>query len=81
MANNKKTVYTPAPSISSFLDVERELRRVQEGFSTIGEHIATEKSYNTPDRGVDLQIRYADGTTWNPRGLGAGLYIFVARIM
>ncbi|EOV8144455.1 hypothetical protein ACYB6N_25835 [Klebsiella pneumoniae] len=74
---NKKSVYVPAPTIGSLFDVERELRRIQEGFTSVGEHIATEKTFDAPTKDVELQIRYADGVTWNPRGLGAGLYIFV----
>mgnify|MGYP000095176978 CR=1 FL=1 len=78
MANNvKKSMYVPAPTIASLYDVERELRRIQEGFNAVGEHIATEKTFEEPTRDVELQVRYADGTSWNPRGLGAGLYIFV----
>lgn len=73
----KKNLYVPAPSVGSFLDVERELRRIQESLNNVGDHVATEKTYVAPDRAVDLQLRYTDGTTWNPRGLGAGLYIFV----
>lgn len=73
----KKSVYVPAPTIYSYFDVERELRRIQEGFNSVGEHIATEKTYIAPDKDVELQIRYADGVTWNPRELGAGLYIFI----
>lgn len=73
----KKNIYVPAPTVGSFLDVERELRRIQEGLNTLGEHVATEKSTEVPDKIVDLQVRYADGVGWNPRGLGAGLYINV----
>lgn len=73
----KKTVYVPSPTVNTFLDTTRELRRIQDGFSTLSEHVATEKSTEPPDNLVELQIRYADGVSWNPRGLGAGLYIYV----
>lgn len=77
MASNKKNLYVPAPTIGSFLDVERELRRIQESLNTVGDHIATEKTTSAPDKDVQLQVRYADGINWNPRNLGAGLYVFV----
>ncbi len=73
----KKTLYVPSPTVNSYADIERELRRIQDSFDQVAAHIATEKSTEEPDKVVDLQVRYADGVTWNPRNLGAGLYINV----
>lgn len=73
----KTNQYVPSPTVTSFLDVDRELRRIQESFSSLAEHVATEKSTESPDKLMNLQVRYADGVGWNPRGLGAGLYVYI----
>jgi hypothetical protein len=36
-----------------------------------------EVSYVEPERPRDGDIRYADGTDWNPNSTGAGLYIYL----
>lgn len=73
----RKILYVPSPTIASFLDTEREFRRIQESLGIVSDHIATEVSTEPPDNLVPFQVRYADGVSWNPRGLGAGLYILV----
>ena len=35
-----------------------------------------DKTYAAPSKPRDGDIRYADGTTWNPTGAGAGIYYF-----
>lgn len=70
----KTKAYVKAPTVGTFEDVNQELFRVQEAFDTLSEHLATEVTANSPDKIVNLQVRYADGTNWNP-GKGEGLYI------
>lgn len=76
----KRSMYVPSPTISTMYDVEREFRKIEESFSTTSTHMATEVSTAAPEKQVELQIRYADGINWNPRGLGAGLYILVGGV-
>lgn len=52
----------------------RELQKVRDAISVL-ELGHLDKSYAAPDRPRDGDIRYADGTTWNP-GAGAGVYIY-----
>lgn len=76
----KRTVYTPSPTINNFVDVQTELYRIKEAFDTLSTHIATEVTNSVPDKPNDLDIRYADGVSWNPRGLGAGLYLYAGGV-
>lgn len=76
----KSKLYVPSPTVSTFTDVEREFRRVEESFDEASLRIATEVSTAAPQKTFNLQVRYADGVNWNPRGLGAGLYIFVDNV-
>lgn len=72
----KTAPFVKSPGYNSFDDGNREMLRVQEGFNTLALHSATEISYNPPEKVVQLQLVYADGSSWNP-GKGEGLYIRV----
>ena len=37
-----------------------------------------DKSYAAPAKPREGDIRYADGTTWNPTGAGQGIYAYYA---
>lgn len=72
----KLHTYVKAPTINTMQELNDELLRIQEAFDIMSRHIATERSYNAPDKPVDLQVAYTDATKWNP-GQGAGYYIFL----
>jgi len=36
-----------------------------------------EVTFNEPDKPRDGDIRYADGTSWNPGGTGRGIYAYI----
>lgn len=54
--------------------VYNELLKIQQSISALASgHI--DKTYVSPTKPRDGDIRYADGTSWNP-GSGAGVYYF-----
>lgn len=54
--------------------VYNELLKIQQSISALAAgHI--DKTYVSPTKPRDGDIRYADGTSWNP-GSGAGVYYF-----
>lgn len=56
------------------LYLEQELRRMWNAVEqTALGHLP--KTYSAPDRPRDGDVRYADGTSWNP-GSGEGAYIY-----
>lgn len=70
--------YTPgvAPSDTDQLRrfLEDELKKIAAVISLLAAgHI--DKTYAAPAKPRDGDIRYADGTTWNP-GSGAGVYVY-----
>lgn len=70
--------YTPAPvptqpeELSSYL--QDELRRVSETINNIAAG-NLDVSHVAPDKPREGDIRYADGTDWNP-GTGSGVYVY-----
>lgn len=77
MANTLKP-YVKSPTVITVQDVDNELLRIQEAFELISRYVMTEITYVKPDKPVELQTLYADGTKWNP-GQGAGFYIYINR--
>lgn len=68
--------YNPIPSPPEYSSpyLYGELRKLKEAIDQIVDgHM--EKSNVVPDRPRDGDIRYADGTNWNP-GSGEGVYVY-----
>lgn len=71
--------YQPEPSTADTLPalaewLSRELQRVAIAIAAV-ELGHLDKTYVAPTRPRDGDLRYADGTSWNP-GAGAGIYWF-----
>lgn len=70
--------YAPAEVPTNPADYPRFLREELERISATFALLAAghlDKQYAAPAKPRDGNIRYADGTTWNP-GSGAGVYYF-----
>lgn len=74
----KKRTYVPIQAMST-TDVNNELHRISHALDEITRHIATEITYEKPDKLNNFDVYYADGTKWNP-GQGAGLYILINNV-
>lgn len=74
---SKSTVqYAPNPVPQEGLQqyLFTELQRISAAIQALADgHL--DKSYAAPSKPRDGDIRYADGTTWNP-GSGAGVYVY-----
>lgn len=71
--------YSPdqAPTDASEMPryIESELLKIQGAINALAAgHL--DKSFVAPTKPRDGDIRYADGTSWNPTGAGAGIYYF-----
>lgn len=65
----------PAESIEGAYLFE-ELKRLSDVLFNIG-NLRLDITYVEPDKFRDGDIRYADGTEWNP-GSGVGVYIYIS---
>lgn len=77
-ANSSAIAYAPAPIPSDVESLNRylldELIKIQAAISGLASgHL--DKSYAAPTKPRAGDIRYADGTTWNP-GSGEGVYYY-----
>lgn len=78
--NNLNAVqYSPdqAPTEASELPryIYSELLKMQGALSAVASgHL--DKTYVAPTKPRDGDIRYADGTSWNPTGAGQGIYAY-----
>jgi hypothetical protein len=73
--------YTPLPVSSNTEQLPRylqdELRRLSEIINNISDgHF--DVSHSEPDKPRTGDIRYADGSDWNPGSTGEGLYIYLS---
>jgi hypothetical protein len=76
--NSNSVFYAPAPipTDSQYLAqyIVNELGAIQAAINALAAgHI--DKSYAVPTKPREGDIRYADGSTWNP-GSGAGIYYY-----
>ena len=76
--NSNSVFYAPAPipTDSQYLAqyIVNELGAIQTAINALAAgHI--DKSYAVPTKPREGDIRYADGSTWNP-GSGAGIYYY-----
>lgn len=67
--------YAPTPPQQNISWLEGELRRISEAFSRGGNALKILETFEEPDKPFDAEIRFADGTGWDP-GAGTGLYIY-----
>lgn len=65
---------TPASNVDFSTYVSRELANISTAVNS-ADYLTMEVSYVAPTRVTVGEIRYADGSTWNP-GSGAGLYVY-----
>ena len=73
--------YTPAPVPDNSEDIPAYLRQEFNRMSGIINNIADghfDVSNVAPDRPRTGDIRYADGTNWNPGSAGEGVYIYLS---
>lgn len=72
--------YTPAGSPPSQLQdltafVYTELQRISDSMRVV-DLIHLETTGTAPSKASDGDIRFADGTGWNPDGGGAGVFVY-----
>lgn len=77
MSLKKKVLYSKTPQITGEWAVDQEFLRVETAIRELSNLTVTETTTLPPTKADPFEMRYADGTTWNPRGLGAGLYIYI----
>lgn len=65
---------------NSFNDVYKEFLEVESSLREVSESIASEITTAAPDKPQQFMVRYADGVNWNPRNLGAGLYMYIGNM-
>ena len=73
--------YTPAPVPDNSEDIPAYLRQEFERMSGIINNIADghfDVSNAAPDKPRTGDIRYADGSNWNPGSTGEGVYIYLS---
>ncbi len=73
--------YTPAPVPDNTEDIPAYLRQEFERMSGIINNIADghfDVSNVEPDKPRTGDIRYADGSNWNPGSTGEGVYIYLS---
>jgi hypothetical protein len=73
--------YAPGPVPNSSDDIPAYLRQEFERISGIISNIADghfDVSNVAPDKPRTGDIRYADGSNWNPGSTGEGLYIYLS---
>ena len=73
--------YTPAPVPDNAEDIPAYLRQEFERMSGIINNIADghfDVSNVAPDKPRTGDIRYADGSNWNPGSTGDGVYIYLS---
>lgn len=76
--NSSSASYTPGPVPSDPKDMPRFIREELDKLAAAYALLAAghlDKSYAPPLRPRDGDIRYADGTTWDP-GSGQGIYYY-----
>jgi len=75
--------YTPAPVPDNAEDIPAYLRQEFERMSGIINNIADghfDVSNVAPDKPRTGDIRYADGSNWNPGSTGEGVYIYLSTV-
>ena len=77
MSLKKKVLYSKTPQITGEWAVDQEFLRVETAIRELSNLTVTETTTLPPTKADQFEMRYANGTTWNPRGLGEGLYIYV----
>jgi hypothetical protein len=73
--------YTPSPVPDNTEDIPTYLRQEFERMSGIINNIADghfDVSNVAPDKPRTGDIRYADGSNWNPGSTGEGVYIYLS---
>jgi|TARA_R100000742_G_C4234154_1_gene55094 hypothetical protein len=73
--------YTPSPVPDNTEDIPAYLRQEFERMSGIINNIADghfDVSNVAPDKPRTGDIRYADGSNWNPGSTGEGVYIYLS---
>jgi len=73
--------YTPAPVPDNSEDIPAYLRQEFNRMSGIINNIADghfDVSNTAPDKPRTGDIRYADGSNWNPGATGEGVYIYLS---
>ena len=73
--------YTPAPVPDKVEDIPTYLRKEFDRMSATINNIADghfDVSNVAPDKPRTGDIRYADGTNWNPGSTGEGVYIYLS---
>jgi len=73
--------YTPAPVPNNAEDIPAYLRQEFERMSGIINNIADghfDVSNVAPEKPRTGDIRYADGSNWNPGSTGEGVYIYLS---
>ena len=73
--------YTPAPVPDKTEDIPAYLRQEFDRMSSIINNIADghfDVSNAAPDKPRIGDIRYADGSNWNPGSTGEGVYIYLS---
>ena len=76
--SNSVIAYTPGPIPSDPKELQRYLREEFEKIAAAVKALADghlETSYVAPAKPREGDIRYADGTQWNPVGAGAARFV------
>ena len=73
MSRKKKIFYSKTPQVSGEWASDQEFLRVERAIRELSNLLPTETTTSMPTASEQFEIRYADGSNWNP-GQGEGLY-------